>query len=56
MIQSGINETPIMPSLGETRDLWSIHFLEGVGVGVGGPEEFGGGSLAFCLPKTGGSV
>lgn len=54
MIQSGINETPIMPSVGDTRDLWSIHFLEGVG--VGGTEEFMGGSLTFCLLRTGGSI
>ena len=28
----------------------------GGGVGVGGPEEFRGGSLVFCLPKKGGSA
>ena len=28
-------------------------FLEG---GGGGPEEFRGGSLTFCLPKKGGST
>ena len=32
--------------------LGSIHFLEG----GGGPEEFRGGSLTFCLPKKGGSA
>ena len=32
--------------------LGSIHFLEG----GGGPEEFRGGSLTFCLSKKGGSA